>query len=235
MNLIADFLTANRERFGLAERDVRSASYVAVTPRFQASKHVIFLVVPRGSSEPSLVAKLARMPGMSETLAREAANLGAAQAPYGGELASVPRLIAYEHYRNHELLIETALPGRALDPTTIRRRGTVSINRVFHWLVNFQVPTAMAAAEEDAWFDRLIEGPLACLAHELGENRDDERRLEITWRHVGRLAGKALPLAFTTATLPIPTSSSSAPEPWALSIGSWPTRAGCRSTMQFSS
>lgn len=204
MNLVADFIAINSSRLQLEPSLAQPASYVALTPRFRASKHVVFLVVPRGSSEPALVAKVSRLPGIGNTLWREAANLEAAALVHGGQIDTIPRLIAYQQFRDHELLIETALAGPAMDPVTVRRRCGQCCNDVFQWLSTFQLPTASEVSADGRWFARLVGKPLLRFETALAASPHDQRRIESLRGTLESLASNRLPLVFAHGDLSHP-------------------------------
>src|SRR5512141_1974117 len=121
MNMVSEHLAENRQRLELDRYDVPTRlSCVLVTPRFRASRHVVFLVLPEGQAEPVLVAKVPRLAGMNQGVEREAANLRTAQASRPRGFDSIPRLVAYESYRGQPLLVETALRGPLMDPGRVR-------------------------------------------------------------------------------------------------------------------
>jgi hypothetical protein len=71
MNILRDFLAANRERLEPERYGVAGGNpFVLLTPRFAASRHVVFLVLARGSSTPTLVAKIPRVRGDSSGIER---------------------------------------------------------------------------------------------------------------------------------------------------------------------
>jgi len=139
MNLVLDFLSVAGDR--IAEREPRAREPLAsvlLTPRFRASRHVVFLMVDPKTAEPVLVAKVARLSGDTDQSEREAENLRAAHAAAPGGFASIPRLLACEPHRGHMVLLETALAGTALDPASMRAGFTRKVAAVCDWLGDFQ-------------------------------------------------------------------------------------------------
>ena len=204
MNLVTDFLSTQRARFDLGPVCGEQPACVLVTPRFRASKHVIFLIMDPRKPEPVLVAKVSRLPGEGQTLLREASNLQAAQRAHGGGLDSIPRLIAYENFRGHELLVETAVTGPAMDPATVRRRCGECVNDGLRWLTDFQLPTIAKSSADSAWFERLIEGPIDRLQAALATHPGDQLQIRLTRRIVERLNTAAVPLVFEHGDLSHP-------------------------------
>jgi aminoglycoside phosphotransferase len=102
--------------------DPATADILLLTPRYQASAHVVALVVARdgGSWRPALVIKAARLAAGRATLAQEVAALRDL-GPTLGASGQAPRLVAADVEGSPPWLIETALQGRPLDPATVRR------------------------------------------------------------------------------------------------------------------
>src|SRR5690606_38075637 len=73
MNLVLDFLERHRARLKLEQYRVpERLTCVMLTPRFRASRHVVFLVLPARKPYPVLVAKVPRLGERSQSLTREA-------------------------------------------------------------------------------------------------------------------------------------------------------------------
>lgn len=192
------FLEANRERLGLSRRGIRGPlSYLLVTPRFRASRHVIFLALEPGRPEPVLVAKLPRLADAT-ALAREAANLRAVE-PRGAPLASVPQVVAFEACGDRAILVETALAGSALDAATVRRDFAPWGNAVADWLAGLG-----RSALEPGWFERLVEAPLDALARLASLSAEEARAIEQTRALAARLRGGPPPAVFEHGDLSPP-------------------------------
>jgi aminoglycoside phosphotransferase (APT) family kinase protein len=132
-----------------------------MTPRFRASSHVIGFVLVEDRIEPILVVKLPRLPGDNERLDREVANLHVANHARVEEDKSIPRVVAYEDYHEHRLLIETAVPGRPMSPVIVRRQPDQCIEAALTWLLDLQQATGSSTPRDDRdWFERLVEQPL---------------------------------------------------------------------------
>ena len=160
MNLVLDFLTKNRQRLTLQHvGDPAQLSCVMMTPRFRASSHVICFVLAEDRKEPIFVVKLPRLPGDHSRLDREVANLNAANRNRAPEDVSIPRVVAYEDYHQHRLLIETAVPGRTMSPAVVRRQPELCTETTIAWLTNLQLATMTRGAKDNDWFARLIEEP----------------------------------------------------------------------------
>jgi aminoglycoside phosphotransferase len=162
MNLILSFLGKNWQRLNLKRfGDSSRLSCVMMTPRFRASSHVIGFVLVEDRIEPILVVKLPRLPGDNERLDREVANLHVANHARVEEDKSIPRVVAYEDYHEHRLLIETAVPGRPMSPVIVRRQPDQCIEAALTWLLDLQQATGSSTPRDDRdWFERLVEQPL---------------------------------------------------------------------------
>jgi aminoglycoside phosphotransferase len=107
------------------------------------------------------VVKLPRLPGDNERLDREVANLHVANRARAEEDKSIPRMVAYEDYHEHRLLIETAVPGRPMSPAIVRRQAELCIEPALTWLLELQQATASSTSRDERdWFERLVEQPL---------------------------------------------------------------------------
>lgn len=159
MNLVSTFLTKNWQRLNLKRfGDPSLFSCVMMTPRFRASSHVICFVLAEERIEPILVVKLPRLPGDNDRLDREVANLHVANRARAEDDRSIPRVLAYEDYHEHRLLIETAVPGRPMSPAIVRRQPEPCIEAALAWLLDLQQSTV--DSRERDWFERLVEQPL---------------------------------------------------------------------------
>ena len=205
MDTVLTFLAANRERLDLAGYGVpEQLLSVIITPRFRASSHVVFLIVAQGDSAPLLVAKLPRLGGASASVEREVANLRAVQAGRSGGFASIPRVIAFEEYLGRPMLVETALVGRPMDPSTVRRDRARCCSLVTDWLATLPRPDSTADTQATHWFKYLIEQPLTHFQHAFPLSAEEERLLERTRELVAPLRDVDLPLVFEHGDLSHP-------------------------------
>jgi aminoglycoside phosphotransferase len=171
-------------------------SYVAVTPRFRASRHVVFLILAQREPNPVLVAKMARLIGPSASLAREAANLRMLQQSLVGGYASTPRVIALEDHLGHPLLIETALVGRPMDRPTIRRQFRGCCELMADWLAEMPRAGHLNAGSQPSGFKQWVEQPLHDFAASFPLSAAEEKLLQDTWNLVAPLREASLPLVF---------------------------------------
>jgi aminoglycoside phosphotransferase len=136
---------------------------LTLTPRFPASRHVVFLLMTKDQTDPVMVGKVPRLPKLSDSLEREVQNLREIQARRPGGYDSIPRVLAFESYRGYPILIETALVGPLLSPDIVRRNPERHTSAVIDWLIDLhQVSTSTAN-----WFEQIAEKPLRYLEQHL--------------------------------------------------------------------
>jgi len=205
MNTVLAFLHRNWRRLDLDRYDVpERLSCVIMTPRFRASSHVVFFVLPEGQPDPVLVAKMPRLAGTSASIEREVANLRAIQASRPGGFDSIPRVIAFEEYGGRAILVETALVGRPMDPPAVRRDLTGCCNAVTAWLAEVQQLACSPIPAGPDWFERLVERPLRYFEDVFPLSAEERRMLEQTWELVAPLREASLPLVFEHGDLSHP-------------------------------
>lgn len=205
MNVAAAYLERNWERLGLPSPDASDRLvWVAVTPRFRASAHVVFMALADGSPDPVLVAKVSRLPGGADTLLREAENLRAVQAARAGGFDSVPRLVAEDDVADSRLLVETGLAGRVLSAAMVRRRPQACAEALLAWLTELHSATLRVPADDDDVFDRLVVQPLRDLARWLPPGSGADVLVALTAELVRPLRELAVPLVMEHGDLSAP-------------------------------
>jgi aminoglycoside phosphotransferase len=193
VNVAAAYLARHAD--GPALRHVAGSerlAWVALTPRFRASAHVVLLALAEGREELVLVAKVARLPGRSDTLDREAANLRAVQGARPGGFDSIPRLVGVDVEAGTHLLLETGVPGRVLDGPLVRRRPRACAEAILAWVAELHVATAHGDARDS--YARLIEDPLRRLASALPGHQEAADLVARTLALTCPLRRLALPL-----------------------------------------
>jgi aminoglycoside phosphotransferase (APT) family kinase protein len=204
MNTVASFLESNHARLGTADYQLHKGfSSLVITPRFRASSHVIFMLIPNGTTEPTLVAKMPRLKDASASLAREAAALESIQRLHGGKLHTIPRLVAYEEYRGYPILIETALNGVLMDNNYIRRRFSDCCEMTLRWLDSLQ-PQDRALPDSSVWFERLAQKPLDHFARAVTLSDDEAELLDQTRALIAPLKTMRLPFVIEHGDLSHP-------------------------------
>lgn len=205
MNLALSFLSENWQKLGLKHLESpQHLSSVVITPRFQASSHVVFILLHKERSEPVLVTKVNRLPGESESLEHENANLVRIQSSRPGGFDSIPRSVAFERYCNHQLLVQTALVGRQMDPATVRRDLAGCVSSVVDWLVDVYEATAVSNAADPDWFERLVQSPVRCFQQIVDLNDDEIHLIQRTEELLSSLRNANLPLGFEHGDLSHP-------------------------------
>jgi hypothetical protein len=190
--VVHDFLVSLGNRSGLdLPSGARGLSFVALTPRFRNSSHLVFLLLPPGGSEALLVAKVPRDPGRCPKVEREANVLREIHAIRPAGFETIPRPIACEMFADRTILLETAMTGRAMDRATVRGGVSRCCEATLTWLFELQTATRRAPASEDDGFERLVERELLAAERWLpGEGRLIEQTREL----VQPLSGAGLSL-----------------------------------------
>jgi len=205
MNTVAQYLTRHWDRLSLNRFGPPShLSYLLLTPRFRASRHVVFLVLANGSPEPTLVAKVPRLRGDFSFLHREVANLRAVHAARTGGFDSIPRVVAYEEHEGNQLLLESALVGQPMNPSLVQRQPTSCIEVTMNWLLSFNEATSDRSQEPQDSFQRLVDQPLAQLESLFLLMADEEGLLEKTRELTSPLRHTRFPLVFEHGDLSAP-------------------------------
>lgn len=203
--MILSFLDENRQRLELDRYQVPQAlTSVMMTPRFRASSHVVYLIMPKSQVDPVLVAKVPRLSGASHTVAREVRNLRAVQESRPGGFDSIPRVIAFESHMGHEILVETALVGTPMSPEIVREDPDRCCSIMVDWLLEVQRPSLNKTYIETNVCDRLIEQPLAYLESALPLNEWETHLIRQTRLLSALLCDADLPLVFEHGDLSHP-------------------------------
>ncbi len=205
MNTLLNYLAQNWQRLALDQFAApEQLACVLATPRFRASSHVIFFVLEKNNTAPILVAKVPRLPGDHARLDREASNLRAASAAKPNDCEAIPRVIAYEAFHQHMLLIETALHGAPMKPALVQRRPKQCLEAGMAWLIDFHGATAHANATVHDWFALLIEQPIRHFQSLLPPMAEELGWLEEVLALAEGLRGQTLPLVLSHEDLSHP-------------------------------
>ncbi len=157
MNMVLTFLTRHWQQLGLEQLgSPGELTCVMATPRFRASSHVIFFILAAAQPTPILVVKAPRLPGDYARLDLEATNLKLVHDVRAGGFASIPRLVAYEDYADHRLLIETALAGETMSFRLRREPAEPYVQAATEWLIELHQATTKLGLHDDHGHDRLI-------------------------------------------------------------------------------
>ena len=202
MNLVHSFVRQNWSRWYPTE-PTPEFSTLLLTPQFRASAHVLFLLVPHGSSTPRLVAKLPRLSADQQSLRSEAENLLSLEGRFGRS-ESVPHLLAYEDYAGTRVLLESAVAGAPLSPGVVRQCPERAIELVSRWLLDLHQKTAIEPAADQGWFERLYERPIALLQKKFLSSGSEQMLLQGVAGHCEALHDSALPVVFAHGDLSAP-------------------------------
>jgi aminoglycoside phosphotransferase len=160
MTLVDAFLREQCDRLGFDWLDGEDSwSTVLHTPRFPSSRHVIALVHAGAGSELKLVVKLPRRPGDDGGIRKEAASLRLLEALSPDAAQRAPRVLALTRFGDQALLAETAVNGRLLAHRLVRADAQRAVREGVALVRS--LPTTAAPADDAAWFERLLEEPMA--------------------------------------------------------------------------
>ena len=160
MNIAEAFIAARNLGKPLGKGPLVS---LTLTPRFPASRHVVFLLMTPDQPDPVMVAKVPRLPELSDSIEREVRNLRDIQALRPEGYDSIPRVLAFEPFHGYPILIETALVGPLLSPDIVRRTPERHTSAVIDWLIDLHQVTTSTSG----WFEQIAEKPLLYLEQHL--------------------------------------------------------------------
>jgi thiamine kinase-like enzyme len=177
---------------------------VVLTPRFRASSHILFLLFAGGNSKPALVVKVPRLAGFDDTVRREAANLTAIQASRPEGFHSIPNIVAVQEFHNRQILIETALSGRSMDPAAVRKDYKKCITMTMDWLVSIHQSTAYSVKGIPNWFEHLVNRPVQSFIRRIPLNEEEISLMNQTREAVAHLREIDIPIVFEHGDLSHP-------------------------------
>jgi aminoglycoside phosphotransferase (APT) family kinase protein len=197
MNTAESFLVSNWKRLRLdGPKPPAQLSSVLATPRFRASRHVVFLILADGYADPKWVAKIPRLADETASLEREAANLRALCALRFGGFENVPRLLAYESYLGNRLLLESAVSGYAMRPAVVRQRPTECCEAAISWLVDLHEASFQRHHDRATSFQRLVAGLLDYFECAFPLSTQEKQLVAETRHLTGPLRSLDFPLVF---------------------------------------
>ena len=197
MNTILSYLSENWQRLNLSKYGAPGdLSSNILTPGFQASSHLIVFVMTKAQQDPILVVKLPRISGDHHRLDLEAANLRKLHATKTGGYDSIPRVVAYEDWKNYRLLVETMVKGRIMRPPLVRKNTEGCIQGALNWLNEIGRKTAVCSYKVENWFRDLAENRLDAFAQNFPMNPDEKKLLAKTRELIEPLRHAKIPLVF---------------------------------------
>jgi hypothetical protein len=208
MNLILAFLNENRERLRLDRHGATGTlSLLMLTPNVYTASHVEFLIMAEHRSVPVLTAKIPRTLDNSAALQREADNLRLIQAMHRTNAPQLPDVIAFESYRDVPILVQKAISGKPIGPSTASHVLQQCCQRMSRWLVElqqFQQIQRSATAPEPPSINRfteLVETPIRYFTKYFPISEHEVRLLVRTWDLVDPLRQLPLPVVFAHRNL----------------------------------
>src|SRR6185369_2323494 len=160
MHFVERFLDVLAERVDLAAPGIADdRQYLFLTPRFEASRHVVVLVSASGQPKPALIVKIPRRPADDRGIVTESTTLCALAELWPAGTSSIPAVLACEMWDGHRLLVETALPGSPLSHRVVREDPHRALAVVGAWLTGMPV-TGSTGGRPGAW-ENLLDEPLA--------------------------------------------------------------------------
>jgi hypothetical protein len=148
---------------------VERAAVLLATPRGRASAHALLFAFPEGLGAPAVVAKVARVPGVSPSLDREGSTLAALAKLPGGAVEGVPRLLERTTVGGCAALVESVVPGRPPDSEAIAREPGDFIAPFVDWIAELH-RRSRSYAVADAWWEEGVERPLKRVEALFGPN-----------------------------------------------------------------
>jgi aminoglycoside phosphotransferase len=206
VNAAMAFLAQHWDRLALHEfGSPADFASVLITPRFQTSAHVVYLILSKHSAEPVLVIKAARRAAeANNALTREAFNLKAVHASRPGGFDSIPRLITFEEYAGTPILLETAVSGRVLKSSDVRRRPREYAQAVFEWVATLHAASAHRSARPTIAGRNSWTEPLDRVVRDHSLSAEDTELVARTRDMMSPLAGNSFPLVFEHGDLSAP-------------------------------
>jgi aminoglycoside phosphotransferase (APT) family kinase protein len=180
--------------------DLPDLSFVLLTPRFRTSRHAVSLLVPRGATEPSLVAKRPRLVDDVEGIVREAAVIAAAEAS-SDTTGTIPHVLAFEPSAPQPVLVETALTGETITPAMLRDSPSTYVEAIVSWLAH--LPTSPSGSDP-SWYERLVTRPLELFAEAFPPVGEESRLVARTLSLVEPIRNASFPLVLEHGDLSHP-------------------------------
>lgn len=197
MNTVLAYLKENWSRLDLTHLGLpEQLSCVLATPRFKTSTHVLFFVLAKGQRHPVLVAKTPRLAGDNRQLEKETSNLRNVHAVRAGGFDSIPKVIAFEDWRGHRLLIETAVEGQPLKRDFVRLYPHAGIEPVTAWIIELHAASAASSARDKRWFERLVETPVRQLQTVFPSGSPEQELIGRLHEYIASLRALEFPLVF---------------------------------------
>jgi len=194
-NIVIEFLQRHPDRIPGNQAPDKWTCVIA-TPRFKASGHLIFFLLPQGSAAPTMIAKVPRLPGEAQRLELESQNLCMAAQLKEGGFEAVPKIIAYDTFHGYRLLVETAVPGQTMRPAFVKRHRTQCLELGLGWLLEFHQASLRNQAGVRGQAAQTIMSRMANLESLSALSESDERCVAKSMRIARDLQAQHLPTVF---------------------------------------
>lgn len=162
----------------LAAPDACTATLL--TPRFQASAHVLYFVRRRPGGRLIAVAKAPRVLGDHARLSREAGMLRRVQQHRDGPFAGIPRVLAFTDCDGYRVLVQSGLEGEGMNPAFVRRHRGLALQLGTDWLIDFHRRTRHAVPGAFSWPAEPVETTIERVATALAASGDEAAALQRT-------------------------------------------------------
>lgn len=159
-NTVLTFIAENIESATFKNIAGGKLTCTIATPRFKASRHLIFTILSAESGVPVMIAKVPRIQGDNSQLELEVEKLNKVQGLSPDGLDSVPKVLAYTEIKGHRLLLETVVMGQTMRPTMVRRKRVFCMEKGFDWLVGLHQLSRMTDGDESTRIRRTLDSVL---------------------------------------------------------------------------
>jgi thiamine kinase-like enzyme len=106
-----------------------------LTPRFQASAHIIAFLYQEPSTVPVAVVKFPRIPGDDQRLRRESENLKLLETFLTLNDKSIPHVLAEMEWQDYHLLVQSVVPGSVLERSDVKKNPGHYIEKMVTWMI----------------------------------------------------------------------------------------------------
>lgn len=163
-----------------------------LTPRFQASAHIIAFLYQEQSTAPVAVVKFPRIPGDDQRLKRESQNLKMLQALLPDD-HSVPHVLAETEWQNYHILVQSIVPGKILERSHVKRKPEYYIEKMVTWMIRLgRISNNQHAAPRD----EKIDEPLRKIDYWLNGLNSEWRLTEKAEESIHKIRTAGLPRIF---------------------------------------
>jgi thiamine kinase-like enzyme len=160
------------------------------------------MMMPEQQSDPIVVVKVHRLQEISESVDREVLNLRRIEALLPNKQYSFPRIIAHEHFQNHSLLVETALPGALLSPARLRKNVAGHTHQVIDWLLEIQQTATKPSSK--VWYPVIAQNKIDYFRECFPLTDEEDMALQEVEKYINVLSKTDLPFVIEHGDLSHP-------------------------------